>query len=347
MQNQAELDRPGTVPRRHSPADGGAPLSFIWLELTSRCNLECVHCYANSGPHEPLSEGMTRDDWRDALEDAAALRCKAVQFIGGEPTIHPDLPYLIEHARSIGFERVWVYTNGTRFTDALKKVFLANRVSLAFSVYGSEGPIHDEITLRRGSHSKTLDAIRWSVAAGLTVRAGIIQMKSNANDVQRTRRMLNELGVSAVHVDRLRKVGRGAEDFQREPELRELCGRCGKDKVCVTAAGEIYPCVFARSTSIGGVFSEGLAAAVAGPRLRGFKKQLALVRAGPDCSPEEDPGPCSPDTDPGPCSPEQDPGPCSPEQDPGPCNPDRDPGPCGPDLGVCFPDEPPPPDPPN
>ena len=51
----------------------GDGLSFIWLELTSRCNLECVHCYANSSPHQPLSEGMTRDDWRETLDHAASL----------------------------------------------------------------------------------------------------------------------------------------------------------------------------------------------------------------------------------------------------------------------------------
>ena len=27
-------------------------LSFLWLEITSQCNLTCQHCYADSSPHQ-------------------------------------------------------------------------------------------------------------------------------------------------------------------------------------------------------------------------------------------------------------------------------------------------------
>ncbi|THD79416.1 MAG: radical SAM protein [Phenylobacterium sp.] len=316
-------------------------LEFIWLELTGRCNLECVHCYADSGPSRPLEEGVTLEDWLQVLDDAAALGCRRVQFIGGEPTIYPGLPQLIAHARGAGFTEICVYTNGTHVTEALKRVFLDNRVSLAFSVYGSSGATHDEVTRRKGSFLKTDRAVRWAVDAGLGVRAGIIEMESNAHDVGPAERALREAGVTAIHVDRLRGLGRGADERPAASQMGELCGRCGAGKVCVSSSGEIYPCVFARFAPLGRVADGGLAQALSGWRLRDFQDELAeSQRAGrrarlmaDDCTPEQPAPDCGPERPSPPCSPEI-PSHCGPEEPAPDCGPERPAPPCSPEVAV-------------
>ena len=50
-------------------------LSFLWLEITAKCNLECVHCYSDSGPRRQLLGDMALDDWLNILRDAASLGC--------------------------------------------------------------------------------------------------------------------------------------------------------------------------------------------------------------------------------------------------------------------------------
>lgn len=67
--------------------------SFLWLEITGRCQLECQHCYAESGP-SGTHGAMSTVDWLRVLDQAAALGVQTVQFIGGEPTLRPDLPRL-------------------------------------------------------------------------------------------------------------------------------------------------------------------------------------------------------------------------------------------------------------
>jgi len=71
-------------------------LGFVWLEITGRCQLECVHCYADSGPTGTHGT-MATDDWRRIIDECANLSVGMVQFIGGEPTLHPDLTGLIDH----------------------------------------------------------------------------------------------------------------------------------------------------------------------------------------------------------------------------------------------------------
>lgn len=58
------------------------------MEITGRCQLGCVHCYAGSGPSGTHGE-MTTAEWLRVIEQAAELRTRHVQFIGDEPTLHP------------------------------------------------------------------------------------------------------------------------------------------------------------------------------------------------------------------------------------------------------------------
>lgn len=78
-----------TLTQRHSLST--SPISFLWLELTGKCGLECVHCYAESGP-SGTHGSMTADDWKSVIDQAVAAGVSMVQFIGGEPTLHPELP---------------------------------------------------------------------------------------------------------------------------------------------------------------------------------------------------------------------------------------------------------------
>lgn len=80
------------------------------VDVTHACNLHCSYCFAGSGPGD---HGRSFEDVVHLLEvikDAGGPR--PIQFSGGEPTIRPDLPELIEVAHEKGFEHVQVNTNG-------------------------------------------------------------------------------------------------------------------------------------------------------------------------------------------------------------------------------------------
>jgi MoaA/NifB/PqqE/SkfB family radical SAM enzyme len=96
-------------------------VSFIWLEVTGRCQLECQHCYAASGP-SGTHGSMTSADWRRVIDEAAGLGVGMVQFIGGEPTLHPDLPELLDHALAGGLA-VEVFSNLVHVTPSLWERF--------------------------------------------------------------------------------------------------------------------------------------------------------------------------------------------------------------------------------
>jgi MoaA/NifB/PqqE/SkfB family radical SAM enzyme len=245
---------PGTAGlNRDSGADLIETLDFLWLEVTSKCNLECVHCYADSGPFSPVSQGMSYDDWLRILAEAFELGCRKVQFIGGEPTIYPHLCSLLRFAKALGYDFVEVFTNATRLPDATLDTFRRFNVHVAFSLYGSRSSVHDAITQREGSFAKTIEGIQRALAVGLSVRAAIIELDINAADVEATKTLLHNLGVESVDVDRVRGIGRGAKTCPPSGPnpFNELCGACWRGKLVVDSHGDVYPCVFSRFYRVG------------------------------------------------------------------------------------------------
>jgi MoaA/NifB/PqqE/SkfB family radical SAM enzyme len=178
--------------------------AIIWMELTGRCQLECIHCYANSGPHGAAG-GMKLTDWKRALDEAAEMGANFVQFIGGEPTLHHDLPELVKYALNNEIE-VEIFTNLAHCPASIWEMFRRRGVRLATSYYSADASIHDQITRVPGSHAKTTRNIAEAIRSGIPLRVGIIAMNAEQN-VQEAARFLRGLGVSELGLDYMRRVG--------------------------------------------------------------------------------------------------------------------------------------------
>jgi MoaA/NifB/PqqE/SkfB family radical SAM enzyme len=113
-----------------------APYRRLWAELTNKCQLECLHCYAESGPGGGHGI-MSAHDWMNLADQAANDRINMIQFIGGEPTMHPRFVPIMTHALNAGLD-VEVYSNMVHITDEMVELFQSPGVSLAFSYYAQE-----------------------------------------------------------------------------------------------------------------------------------------------------------------------------------------------------------------
>ena len=282
-------------------------LDFLWLEVTTKCNLQCVHCYAESGPQLPLIQGMTYDRWVSVLKDGFALGCRKVQFIGGEPTLYPPLMDLVKDAQHMGYEFIEVFTNGTYLKDEMLELFRDCNVHLAFSAYSSEADVHDRITMRQGSHARTIENIRKAIDYGIPVRAGIIEMPENSEGLEATKALLREIGVQSIGTDRLRGIGRGNVTLQATDPMRELCGACWRGQLAIDSQGDVFPCIFSRFHKVGNVV-HGLRYALENDELHKFRRDVRdmdeiQAKCGPDdcnpyckpnCHPYEKCNPCNP-----------------------------------------------------
>ncbi len=229
-------------------------LKSLTLELTGRCQLRCTHCYADSAPTGGHGT-MTVTDWRRVIDQASDHGVETVQFIGGEPTLHPAFCALVEHALS-HVAHVVIYTNLVLVTARLWELFTSRGVALSTSYHSDREDDHDAVTGRRTSHARTRSNIAQAVRRGVPVQVGIVGF-DNGRHVARARADLTALGVANVRVDRLRRIGRAASD-STVPSA-ELCGRCGRDRLTVTPDGHVLPCPPARWVRLGNIHHDSIA----------------------------------------------------------------------------------------
>lgn len=292
-----------------------AEISFVWMEITGKCQLECTHCYAESGPSGDHGV-MQVHDWQRAIDQSAELGARLVQFIGGEPTRHPALPVLINHALGRGVE-VEVFTNMVSIHPVLWDVFTQPGVRLATSYYSTDPGEHAAITRRR-TYERTKANIVEALRRSIPLRAGVVNLWEGQCSDQAVAE-LRELGVTEIGNDRLRQVGRGVRTGAAG--LDELCGHCGDGKIAISPSGQVWPCVFSRWMPVGNVRERPLADILAGPRAGEVGETLRAAFAGrprsacdPQCGPNCGPA-CNPQcwpTGSGPCGPN---GGCMPNYD--------------------------------
>ncbi len=89
------------------------------IDLTNRCNLDCPVCFANANVqgyiYEPDYDEIVQ--MLQNLRDIRPTPATAVQFSGGEPTIHPDFIKIVAKAAEMGFSNIQIATNGLKMAN--------------------------------------------------------------------------------------------------------------------------------------------------------------------------------------------------------------------------------------
>ncbi len=132
-------------------------LSQIDIELTERCNNNCLHCCINQPEHDAdaLSREMSTDFVKGIVTQAAALGCLTVRFTGGEPLLRPDLAELYLFARRLGMQ-VILFTNARLITAELALLlakYPPGRV-VEVSVYGITPESYDRVAGHDGAFAE-------------------------------------------------------------------------------------------------------------------------------------------------------------------------------------------------
>lgn len=330
-------------------------LDFLWLELTNRCNLQCVHCYTESHPGSGDRDVLTTAQYESVMRQAYALGCRRIQFIGGEPQLHPDFLRLLGVAKATGFDFIEVFTNLTRLRDDTLRFAAEAGIWFATSVYSDDPAVHNAITKVGSSHTRTIKNLERLIARGVGTRAAVIRIDQEPRAIEQTKDFLRNLGVPRVRDGDVRGFGRGQDLLDQPSGLHGLCGHCWAGKLCVAPDGEAYPCVMARQWPVGNVLEAPLAEIVRGAPLTDMRRTIyqtvwvPRAAAGRDRGPHDGPGepsepggqyddPPEPASGAGGCSPECTPGSCSqscvPDSIPPAC-----PQSCDPFIPACEPDE--------
>lgn len=132
-------------------------LPSLDIELTERCDNECIHCCINLPAADSGAQAreMTTDQVKDVLRQAVDLGCLQVRFTGGEPLLRPDFADIYVHARRLGL-KVVVFTNARRVTPHLAELWarMPPLEPIEVTVYGMRRESYETVSRVRGSFSE-------------------------------------------------------------------------------------------------------------------------------------------------------------------------------------------------
>jgi len=261
-------------------------LMSLQIELTSKCNERCVHCYI---PHENKTDDIEPELFYNVLEQCREIGVLNLTLSGGEPMLHKDFCSFLRKCKECDFS-VNILSNLTLLNDEIIAEMKANRLSsVQVSLYSMKPEIHDEITQMKGSFEKTKNAILKLIENDIPLQISCPTMKQNKNcyvDVinwakalkvravsdfimmakydHTTQNLNNRLSLDEVgklindiiendteYQSRMENVSI-AEEEKRDISNDIVCGVC-ISSICMIANGNVYPCAGWQDYVVGNV----------------------------------------------------------------------------------------------
>jgi uncharacterized radical SAM superfamily Fe-S cluster-containing enzyme len=184
------------------------------LEITSRCNLRCPVCFADSGADVASDPSLPEiAEWYRRVLRAYGPDI-IIQLSGGEPTVRDDLPAIIEMGRSLGFSFIQVNTNGLRLAmeeDYASVLRQAGAASVFFQFDGTEDDIYRKLR-GRTFYTEKRRAIERCMENGIgVVLVPTIVPGVNNHNIGAIIKLALDLspGVRGVHFQPVGYFGRG------------------------------------------------------------------------------------------------------------------------------------------
>jgi 12,18-didecarboxysiroheme deacetylase len=196
----------------------------VW-NMTRRCNLKCIHCYAKA-KGEAGQDEISTVQGKAIIDDLAAYGAPVMLFSGGEPLVRQDLVELAHHAVAQGMRAV-ISTNGTLITKAKAKELKAVGLSyVGISLDGMED-IHDRFRAVAGSFRKALQGVENCQAEGLKVGLRFTINKGNAAEIPKLFQLIRDMEIPRICFYHLVYSGRGSELIKEDldhAETRQAVG---------------------------------------------------------------------------------------------------------------------------
>jgi radical SAM protein with 4Fe4S-binding SPASM domain len=134
------------------------------LELSRKCNLECVYCYASSG--KPLDNELVIEEILDAVDQAADLGARKIVVLGGgEPMVYPHLFRVLDHILGRGMAAD-LFSNATLIDDEIAGRLAERRIPVVIKMNSRRPDVQDFLAGRPGTSLAIMRGMAALLRAG-------------------------------------------------------------------------------------------------------------------------------------------------------------------------------------
>ncbi len=220
--DHAQAERDAVLSRREEPRR-------VEIHLGTLCNNLCPFCMSGYSRDK-------KDPWASFERVRAELRhfrekgCRAVGFLGGEPTVYPRIVEAVACAKSLGYDVISVCTNGTRLSNPsfCRSLVEAGLTRVTLSVHSHVPEVEDLVITRvpgnlarKLAAIKNLVALRSEGALRDEISVNPVLCRPNLLGMEGFIRFFGDLGIHDVRFNYIWPEGGTRDDRAWIPSYRE------------------------------------------------------------------------------------------------------------------------------
>lgn len=188
-------------------------LLYLFLEITRRCNLNCLHCGSDCKSSIGQAE-LTTESWLKIIDYMSEHFSPQLSFVitGGEPLTHPDLFRIGEQIQSKG--RRWgMVSNGLALdAHAFERLISAGIYSLTLSLDGTE-TAHNKLRNHPKAFTRVSSALKRIGQSDIPFKDVVTCVyPGNIDELERVAELLIEYGIRYWRLFRIFPSGRAKDN---------------------------------------------------------------------------------------------------------------------------------------
>ena len=195
------------------------------IDITNRCNLNCLHCFNRSGD-DLLRDELTDDEFLNVIGQISKIKPYSFCFCGGETFVRYELlKKSIKLLKDGGAYHVSLVTNGLLMTDEkakeLKEIGISN---IQFSLDGSCPKTHNRMRQNPNAFKKVMEAIDILENNDMNYEIAFTPTNFNIGEIEEIFEMLkNKKNLKRIRSQPLMIMGRANEKIvPTETQYREF-----------------------------------------------------------------------------------------------------------------------------
>ena len=186
----------------------------IVVTVGYKCNSNCEMCVV--GSKDKQNNNATTQEIKDILTEGRKNKIDRMEFSGGEPTIRTDIIQLVAFAKTIGYKKIGISTNGIAFNNNIfcNKLIKAGVNIFTFSLHASNEKVNKKITNNPNSFQKTVDGI-INVLKHKDIKICLVTViqKYNLRQLVEIGNLISKLGVKQWNISNLIPTGMKKESY--------------------------------------------------------------------------------------------------------------------------------------
>ncbi len=167
------------------------------IELTYRCPLHCVHCYADCYNNAEYTKNeLSTENIKKIMNKLHAAGSVWLTFTGGDPMTREDFLELYDYAKSKGFI-FSIMTSLVSLTDKILKKMIENPpFSIEMTLNGVTEETYERISQVKGSFKKVITNIDKVLEAGLPLKIKTLSSKENIHEINKIKDYVESKGLT-------------------------------------------------------------------------------------------------------------------------------------------------------